>query len=108
MGKHGGFQKLGLDVNLLKGVLAMYSHPTPVQREVLPVALSGRDVACMARTGAGKTASFLIPTLQIVCQMFRASGDQEPIACILSPTRELALQTHRFGLRSKHKHFQET
>ena len=99
MGKHGGFQKLGLDVNLLKGVLAMYSHPTPVQREVLPVALSGRDVACMARTGAGKTASFLIPTLQIACQAFRACGGQEPVACILSPTRELALQTHRFALR---------
>ena len=97
MGKCGGFQGLGLDASLLKGVLAMYSQPTPVQREVLPVALSGRDVACMARTGAGKTASFLIPVLQVVCQAFRADGNEDPVACILSPTRELALQTYRFA-----------
>jgi ATP-dependent RNA helicase DDX54/DBP10 len=99
MAKSVGFQGLGLDGNLLKGVLAMYNQPTPVQREVLPVALSGRDVACMARTGAGKTASFLIPALQVVCRLFRIEGGDEPVACILSPTRELALQTYKFATK---------
>lgn len=50
-------------VNL--GVLKMgYKVPTPIQRKVLPVALSGRDIVGMARTGSGKTAAFLIPLLE--------------------------------------------
>ena len=81
--------------NLLKGVLGMYSQPTPVQRAVLPAALEGRDVACMARTGAGKTAAFLIPLLQHVTRSRRK--DEPPSATVLSPTRELALQTYKFA-----------
>ena len=95
--KAGGFQALGLDAQLLKGVLGMYSQPTPVQRAVLPAALEGRDVACMARTGAGKTAAFLIPLLQHVTRSRRK--DEPPTACVLSPTRELALQTYKFATK---------
>ena len=95
--KTGGFQALGLDAQLLKGVLGMYSQPTPVQRAVLPAALEGRDVACMARTGAGKTAAFLIPLLQHVTRSRRK--DEPPTACVLSPTRELALQTYKFATK---------
>ena len=83
--------------NLLKGVLGMYSQPTPVQRAVLPAALEGRDVACMARTGAGKTAAFLIPLLQHVTRSRRK--DEPPSATVLSPTRELALQTYKFATK---------
>jgi len=88
---------LGLDAQLLKGVLGMYSQPTPVQRAVLPAALEGRDVACMARTGAGKTAAFLIPLLQHVTRSRRK--DEPPSATVLSPTRELALQTYKFSTK---------
>ena len=95
--KAGGFQALGLDAQLLKGVLGMYSQPTPVQRAVLPAALEGRDVACMARTGAGKTAAFLIPLLQHVTRSRRT--DEPPSATVLSPTRELALQTYKFSTK---------
>ena len=95
--KTGGFQALGLDAQLLKGVLGMYGQPTPVQRAVLPAALEGRDVACMARTGAGKTAAFLIPLLQHVTRSRRK--DEPPTACVLSPTRELALQTYKFSTK---------
>ena len=95
--KAGGFQALGLDAQLLKGVLGMYAQPTPVQRAVLPAALEGRDVACMARTGAGKTAAFLIPLLQHVTRSRRK--DEPPTACVLSPTRELALQTYKFSTK---------
>jgi ATP-dependent RNA helicase DDX54/DBP10 len=41
-----------------------YKLPTPVQRKALPVALAGKDLVCMARTGSGKTAAFLIPILE--------------------------------------------
>lgn len=86
------FQKLGLDPLLLKGVLSMgYSQPTPVQRKVLPVAMSGKDVVCMARTGSGKTAAFLIPMLETLAR------DEEGMGVVISPTRELALQTFRFS-----------
>ena len=95
--KTGGFQALGLDAQLLKGVLGMYSQPTPVQRAVLPAALEGRDVAVMARTGAGKTAAFLIPLLQHVTRSRRK--DEPPSATVLSPTRELALQTYKFSTK---------
>ena len=95
--KAGGFQALGLDAQLLKGVLGMYSQPTPVQRAVLPAALEGRDCACMARTGAGKTAAFLIPLLQHVTRSRRK--DEPPSATVLSPTRELALQTYKFATK---------
>jgi len=50
----GSFQTLGLDGDVLKGVLTMgYKIPTPVQRKTLPIALAGMDVVCMARTGSG-------------------------------------------------------
>jgi ATP-dependent RNA helicase DDX54/DBP10 len=59
----GSFQTLGLDKDVLKGILTMgYKIPTPVQRKTLPIALAGMDVVCMARTGSGNcyVAIFLI------------------------------------------------
>jgi hypothetical protein len=50
--KSGGFQSMGLSANILGGIMKMgYKVPTPIQRRALPVALSGRDVVAMARTG---------------------------------------------------------
>ncbi|KAJ1460919.1 P-loop containing nucleoside triphosphate hydrolase protein [Pelagophyceae sp. CCMP2097] len=89
---------MGLSPPLLKGVLTMgYKQPTPVQRQVLPEALAGKDVACMARTGSGKTAAFLIPMLENIMAKHVISGDV--VAIVLSPTRELALQTFKFSQR---------
>mmetsp|Transcript_19232 Transcript_19232/g.34268 ORF Transcript_19232/g.34268 Transcript_19232/m.34268 type:complete len:138 (-) Transcript_19232:12-425(-) len=63
--KSGGFQSLGLSRNVLNGIVKLgYNVPTPIQRKALPVALSGRDVVAMARTGSGKTAAFLIPLVE--------------------------------------------
>ncbi len=63
--KAGSYNTMDLDKNLLSGLTRMgYKIPTPVQRKTLPVALAGMDVVCMARTGSGKTAAFLIPMLQ--------------------------------------------
>eukprot|EP00613_Pedinella_sp_CCMP2098_P076320 CAMPEP_0171951574 /NCGR_PEP_ID=MMETSP0993-20121228/85202_1 /TAXON_ID=483369 /ORGANISM="non described non described, Strain CCMP2098" /LENGTH=309 /DNA_ID=CAMNT_0012596747 /DNA_START=23 /DNA_END=949 /DNA_ORIENTATION=+ len=95
-GKNGGFQSMGLPKELLRGVLNMgYKVPTPVQRKTLPVALSGKDLVCMARTGSGKTAAFLIPLLAHLGVNHKAN--ERARAVVLSPTRELAIQTLRFA-----------
>jgi superfamily II DNA/RNA helicase len=91
----GGFQKLGLTKDVLAGILRLgYKVPTPIQRAVLPVALSGKDVLAMARTGSGKTAAFLIPLVE---KLGRHSSRIGARAILLSPTRELVLQTLRFA-----------
>lgn len=95
-GKGGGFQSLGLSYPLLKGILRRgYKVPTPIQRKTLPVILAGKDVVAMARTGSGKTAAFLIPLFQkLKTHCLKGMG---PRGLILSPTRELALQTYSFA-----------
>lgn len=93
--KSGGFQSMGLSYPILKGVLDKgYRVPTPIQRKVIPIALEGRDVVAMARTGSGKTAAFLVPVLQRLQAHGNVGGAR---ALILSPTRELALQTLKFA-----------
>ncbi|MEG2211907.1 MAG: DEAD/DEAH box helicase, partial [Raoultibacter sp.] len=67
-----------------------FTTPTPVQVQAIPLALQGRDVVAAAKTGTGKTAAFLLPTLD------RVSADKHgknPRVLIVSPTRELAQQS---------------
>jgi len=66
-----------------------YSEPTPVQREVIPAAISGRDVLACAQTGTGKTAAFVLPILHQLAQGPRGNDLR---VLILTPTRELAAQ----------------
>ncbi|KAB7505285.1 ATP-dependent RNA helicase DDX54, partial [Armadillidium nasatum] len=91
----GGFQALGLSRPILRGILHKgYKIPTPIQRKTIPIILEGKDVVAMARTGSGKTAAFLVPLferLKIHSSKVGARG------LILSPTRELALQTLSFA-----------
>ena len=83
---------------------AGYSDPTPIQHQTIPPILSGRDVLGLAQTGTGKTAAFVLPILQKLMKGPRGKLR----ALILSPTRELAEQTHtaiaelgrKTGLRS--------
>lgn len=92
--KSGGFQAMGLSQSVINGILKRgYKIPTPIQRKTIPLALEGRDVVAMARTGSGKTACFLIPLFEKLKIRQAKSGAR---ALILSPTRELALQTLRF------------
>ena len=92
----GGFQSFELLPFLFKAIMRLgYSLPTPIQRKVIPLLLSGRDVVAMARTGSGKTAAFLIPLLQRLASSPPPPGSPPTVrALILAPTRELALQTH--------------
>jgi ATP-dependent RNA helicase RhlE len=66
-----------------------YSEPTPVQREVIPAAIAGRDVLACAQTGTGKTAAFVLPILHQLAQGPRGNDLR---VLILTPTRELAAQ----------------
>uniref|UniRef100_A0A0K8T610 RNA helicase n=1 Tax=Lygus hesperus TaxID=30085 RepID=A0A0K8T610_LYGHE len=104
--KSGGFENMGLSFPVLKGIKKRgYKIPTPIQRKTIPLVVEGRDVVAMARTGSGKTACFLIPLFEKLKVHNSRTGTR---ALILSPTRELALQTQRFvkelgqytGLRS--------
>jgi ATP-dependent RNA helicase RhlE len=82
------FNNLGLDERLLKAVRSMdYNVATPIQEQAIPSIIEGRDVVGCAQTGTGKTAAFMLPTLQRV-----RAGGRRPAALIVTPTRELALQ----------------
>jgi superfamily II DNA/RNA helicase len=63
-----------------------YTHPTPIQDQVIPPLLTGRDVIGIANTGTGKTAAFLIPLIN------KAYTNRDERTIILTPTRELAMQ----------------
>src|SRR3972149_11753915 len=69
---------------------AGYSTPTPIQLRTIPPILAGRDVLGLAQTGTGKTPAFVLPILQRLLKGPRGKLR----ALILSPTRELAEQTH--------------
>ncbi|XP_029649770.2 ATP-dependent RNA helicase DDX54 [Octopus sinensis] len=92
--KSGGFQSMGLSQPVFKGILHKgYKIPTPIQRKTIPLLLAGKDIVAMARTGSGKTAAFLIPMFE---QLKAHSAKAGARALIMSPTRELAMQTLRF------------
>lgn len=89
--KGGGFQAMGLNTQLLKAIARKgFSVPTPIQRKAIPLVLDGQDVVGMARTGSGKTAAFVIPMIQ---KLKAHSAKVGARAIIMSPSRELALQT---------------
>jgi ATP-dependent RNA helicase DeaD len=86
-----GFAPLQLKSSLLTALRhAKYSEPTPIQAELIPHALEGRDVIGQAQTGTGKTAAFLLPFLN----SWSAKEGPGPQALVLCPTRELAVQVN--------------
>nr|XP_033476732.1 probable ATP-dependent RNA helicase DDX59 isoform X2 [Epinephelus lanceolatus] len=88
--EHCGFPAT-LSGNLKK---AGYEAPTPVQMQMVPVGLSGRDVIASADTGSGKTVAFLLPVVVRALEK-PAHSVCSPVALILTPTRELAIQIER-------------
>ncbi|EMC91692.1 hypothetical protein BAUCODRAFT_301346 [Baudoinia panamericana UAMH 10762] len=89
--KAGAFQRMGLNANLLKAITRKgFTVPTPIQRKTVPLILDGQDVVGMARTGSGKTAAFVIPMIEKLKSHSAKVGAR---AIVLSPSRELALQT---------------
>ena len=85
------FADLGLSPELLKAVTdAGYSDPTPIQASAIPSVLMMRDIIGIAQTGTGKTASFVLPMIDILAHGRRRA--LMPRSLILEPTRELAAQ----------------
>src|SRR6267154_864869 len=85
------FESLGLSAPVLQAVAEKgYTQPTPIQEKAIPIVLMGRDVLGCAQTGTGKTASFVLPMIDILAQG-RAKA-RMPRSLILEPTRELAAQ----------------
>ena len=72
---------------------AGYSTPTPIQEKAIPYLLEGRDLIGCAQTGTGKTAAFMLPILDHLVKVRRPRHIGHPRALVLSPTRELAVQT---------------
>jgi len=83
------FDSMGLKENLLRGIYSIgYEHPSPIQRKAIVPCIQGHDVICQGQSGTGKTATFSTAVLERV-----DSSKVTTQAIILSPTRDLALQT---------------
>lgn len=89
------FSDLNLQSPLLNALItAGYEKPTPVQLESIPAAMANQDLMVSAQTGSGKTAAFLLPTLQKLIKRSEKPG-KGPRALVLTPTRELAQQVEK-------------
>lgn len=98
------FADIGLSDELLSAVTAAgYDEPTPIQAQAIPSVLMMRDIIGIAQTGTGKTASFVLPMIDILAQG-RARA-RMPRSLILEPTRELAAQVaenfEKYGVNHK-------
>ena len=89
---HIRFDDFGLPNEVLAGLKdAAFTFCTPIQAEVLPLTLAGKDVAGQAQTGTGKTAAFLVTVFSLLLSMTDRKP-KLPSALIVAPTRELAIQ----------------
>ena len=89
------FGHFGFDEQLMKGIIkAGYTIPTPIQAQAIPIALSGRDLIGVAKTGSGKTATYLWPLLLHIMDQSNLKPGDGPIGLILAPTRELVQQIY--------------
>ncbi|XP_063712910.1 uncharacterized protein LOC134841057 [Symsagittifera roscoffensis] len=102
------FAHFGFDERLLSVIRkSEYTQPTPIQAQAIPVALSGRDLIGIAKTGSGKTAAYLWPMIVHIMAQPQLRKLDGPIGLICAPTRELSLQIYSeakkfgkaFGLR---------
>ena len=87
------FSDLGLAEVILRAVAEEgYTHPTPIQANVIPAIMEGHDVLGIAQTGTGKTAAFVLPILHSLTLNKERPAERTCKALILAPTRELANQ----------------
>ena len=84
------FTEFGLNESLVEGIEASgYETATPVQEQVIPIILAGRDLIASAQTGTGKTAAFLLP---VIHKLIESKIEDQVNALVIVPTRELAVQ----------------
>jgi ATP-dependent RNA helicase RhlE len=96
------FRALGLSRPVVRALVDEgYTVPTPIQAEVIPHALAGRDILACAPTGTGKTAAFVLPVLEALAASER---DGRVRALVVTPTRELAAQiAERVSVYGRHR-----
>ena len=86
------FSNLGLSDVLVKALIEQkYTKPYPIQEQVIPEVIKGKDILGISQTGSGKTASFVLPIIHIL-QQLEVNKNRNIRALILVPTRELAVQ----------------
>ena len=91
--KGGTFASFGLSKPILNNISKKgFKQPTPIQRKTIPLILQNRDIVGMARTGSGKTAAFSLPLIEKLKMHSAKVGVR---AIVLSPSRELAIQTFK-------------
>lgn len=100
------FTNLNLNPAILSAIVdSGYTVPTPIQSQAIPLVLAGHDLMASAQTGTGKTAAFILPTLQRLSASVPQKG-RGPRVLILTPTRELANQITDAALKyGKRLHF---
>lgn len=87
------FKDLGLAEPILRAVTSQgYTDPTPIQAQVIPAMLAGRDILGTAQTGTGKTAAFVLPLLNALTKDDQRPAPKSCRALVMAPTRELAAQ----------------
>jgi len=86
------FSKLNLSSSLQQQLKENnYTKPTPIQEKVIPLVLEHKDIMAQAQTGSGKTASFVLPIVELLAQT-PTEGKAKIKVLVLTPTRELTLQ----------------
>jgi ATP-dependent RNA helicase DDX27 len=95
VGDVNSFYQMNLSRPLMKaiGVLG-FTHPTPIQASTIPIALLGRDICGCAATGTGKTAAYMLPTLERLLYK-PMTAESVTRVLVLVPTRELGAQVYQ-------------
>lgn len=88
------FGYFGLHERIIDNIATLFTKPTAIQSQAVPVVLSGRDILGLAKTGSGKTCAFVWPLLHHVLYRIKDGKSNEPMALIVAPTRELAQQIY--------------
>jgi ATP-dependent RNA helicase RhlE len=87
------FENLGLSQPILQALAVQeYTEATPIQRQAIPTLLTGRDLLGIAQTGTGKTAAFMLPSIDRLSASTKRSAPRSTRMLVLAPTRELASQ----------------
>ncbi|KTW27009.1 hypothetical protein T552_02501 [Pneumocystis carinii B80] len=90
------WSQCGLPAHVLDIIYQLkYEKPTAIQAQAIPAIMTGRDIIGVAKTGSGKTISFLLPMFRHIKDQRPIDSLEGPIALIMTPTRELAVQIHK-------------
>ncbi|AKP53186.1 DEAD/DEAH box helicase [Cyclobacterium amurskyense] len=98
------FVKLKLHPSILSNITSLgYESPTPIQTQAIPVLIKGRDLLGIAKTGSGKTVSYVVPILNKMAYGPAPKKSRQPKVLVLVPSRELAIQVVEVFKELSHK-----